>query len=216
MEELKYHYKYPHPAVTTDCVIFGYDGRQLKVLLIERGNEPDKGKWAFPGGFLNIDEQAESGALRELQEETGMTNADIRQFHTFSDPNRDPRERVISIAYYALVKIQDVKGGDDAARASWFAIDDVPELAFDHDLMFKLALDALRRQTYTEPVGTDILPERFTLDDISHLYTAILGKAPIDYLLNFGLLLPNGKTDKQLYKFGKFNLCANSKCTIFK
>lgn len=216
MEEFKYHYKYPHPAVTTDCVIFGYDGRQLKVLLIERGNEPDKGKWAFPGGFLNIDEQAESGALRELQEETGMTNADIRQFHTFSDPNRDPRERVISIAYYALVKIQDVKGGDDAARASWFAIDDVPELAFDHDLMFKLALDALRRQTYTEPVGTDILPERFTLDDISHLYTAILGKAPIDYLLNFGLLLPNGKTDKQLYKFGKFNLCANSKCTIFK
>lgn len=216
MEELKYHYKYPHPAITTDCVIFGYDGRQLKVLLIERGNEPDKGKWAFPGGFLNIDEQAEAGALRELQEETGMTNADIRQFHTFSAPKRDPRERVISIAYYALVKIQDVKGGDDAARASWFAIDNVPELAFDHDLMFKLALDALRRQTYTEPVGTDILPERFTLDDISHLYTAILGKAPIDYLLNFGLLLPNGKTDKQLYKFGKFNLCANSKCTIFK
>ena len=82
--------------------------------------------------------------------------------------------------------------------------------------MFKLALDALRRQAYTEPVGTDILPEKFTLDDISHLYTAILGKAPIDYLLNFGLLLPNGKTDKQLYKFGKFNLCANSKCTIFK
>lgn len=160
MEELKYHYKYPHPAVTTDCVIFGYDGRQLKVLLIERGNEPDKGKWAFPGGFLNIDEQAETGALRELQEETGMTNADIRQFHTFSDPNRDPRERVISIAYYALVKIQDVKGGDDAAKASWFAIDDVPELAFDHDLMFKLALEALRHQAYTEPVGTDILTRK--------------------------------------------------------
>ena len=109
MEEFKYHYKYPHPAVTTDCVIFGYDGKQLKILLIERGNEPDKGKWAFPGGFLNIDEQAETGALRELQEETGMTNADIRQFHTFSDPNRDPRERVISIEYYALVKIKDFK-----------------------------------------------------------------------------------------------------------
>lgn len=211
MEEFKYHYKYPHPAVTTDCVIFGYDGKQLKILLIERGNEPDKGKWAFPGGFLNIDEQAEAGALRELQEETGMKDADIRQFHTFSAPNRDPRERVISIAYYALVKIQDVKGGDDAAKASWFAIDDVPELAFDHDLMFKLALEALRRQAYTEPVGTDILPEKFTLDDISQLYTAILGKAPIDYLLNLGLLLPDEETDKSLYKFGKFNLCANSK-----
>lgn len=216
MEEFKYHYKYPHPAVTTDCVIFGYDGKQLKILLIERGNEPDKGKWAFPGGFLNIDEQAEAGALRELQEETGMKDADIRQFHTFSAPNRDPRERVISIAYYALVKIQDVKGGDDAARASWFAIDDVPKLAFDHDLMFKLAIEALRHQAYTEPVGTDILPEKFTLDDISQLYTAILGKAPIDYLLNFGLLLPDGETDKPLYTFGKFNLCANNKNTIFK
>ena len=108
MEENKYCYKYPHLAVTTDCVIFGFNGERLQVLLIERGIEPYKGRWAFPGGFLKMDETAEVGALRELKEETGLENAYIQQFHTFSDPNRDPRERVITIAYYALVKIQDV------------------------------------------------------------------------------------------------------------
>lgn len=209
MEELKYHYKYPHPAVTTDCVVFGYDGKQLRVLLIERGNEPDKGKWAFPGGFLNIDEPADEGARRELEEETGLKVNDMRQFHTFANPKRDPRERVISIAYYTLVNIQDVKGGDDATKAAWFDIDDMPELAFDHDLMFNLALKALRRQAYTEPVGTDLLGEKFTLTEIIPLYTAILGEAPIDYLLTLGLLVPDDNRDKQLYKFGKFKLSDN-------
>lgn len=214
MEELKYHYKYPHPAVTTDCVVFGYDGRQLKVLLIERGNEPDKGKWAFPGGFLNIDEPADEGARRELEEETGLTVNDIRQFHTFANPKRDPRERVISIAYYAIIKIQDVKGGDDAAKAAWFDIDDMPELAFDHDLMFNLALKALRRQALTKPVGTDLLNEKFTLAEINPLYTAILGEAPIDYLTNVGLLVPDDNIDKQLYKFGEFKLPDNPRQTM--
>ncbi|MBQ4028111.1 MAG: NUDIX hydrolase, partial [Prevotella sp.] len=126
MEELKYHYKYPHPNVTTDCVIFGYDGNRLKVLLIERGIEPYKGCWAFPGGFLNMDEPAETGAKRELFEETGLTTASVRQFHAFSAPDRDPRERVITIAFYALVRISEVKGGDDAAKAEWFALDEIP------------------------------------------------------------------------------------------
>lgn len=106
-----YSYKYPHPAVTTDCVIFGFDGAKLKVLLIERGNEPYKGLWAFPGGFLNMDESAEQGARRELMEETGMVAGYMEQFHAFTDPDRDPRERVITIAYYALCNIQEVKGG---------------------------------------------------------------------------------------------------------
>ena len=117
MEEKKYCYKYPHPAVTTDCVIFGFDGSELQVLLIERGIEPFKGKWAFPGGFLNMDETAGEGAMRELKEETGLENAYIEQFNTYSEPGRDPRERVITIAHYALVRIQEVKGGDDAAKA---------------------------------------------------------------------------------------------------
>ena len=103
-----YTYKYPHPSVTTDCVIFGFDGTKLRVLLVERGIEPYKGRWAFPGGFLKTDESAETGALRELQEETGLKGAYIKQFHTFSDPNRDPRERVLTVAYYALVRMQEV------------------------------------------------------------------------------------------------------------
>ena len=117
MEELKYHYKYPHPCVTTDCVIFGFDGTKLNVLLIERGIEPFKGRWAFPGGFLKMDETALQGAKRELKEETGLEDAYIHQFHAFSGVDRDPRERVITIAYFALVRLSEVKAGDDAAKA---------------------------------------------------------------------------------------------------
>ena len=174
MEELKYHYKYPHPSVTTDCVIFGFDGTKLRVLLVERGNEPFKGRWAFPGGFLQMDESAETGALRELQEETGLKGAYIRQFHTFSDPNRDPRERVLTIAYYALVRMQEVKGGDDAAKAAWFALDEVPSLAFDHDLILQMALKELRKQIHFEPIGFELLPEKFTIKELQLLYEAIL------------------------------------------
>lgn len=174
MEDKNYCYKYPHPAVTTDCVIFGFDGTKLQVLLIERGIEPYKGKWAFPGGFLNPDETAEEGALRELQEETGLTGAYIEQFHTFTNPDRDPRERVITIAYYALVKIQEVKGGDDAARAKWFGLDEVPQLAFDHDMILREALSRLRERIHFKPIGFELLPEKFTMKELQSLYEAIL------------------------------------------
>ena len=174
MEPLNYHYKYPHPSVTTDCVIFGFDGTRLNILLIERGIEPYKGRWAFPGGFLNIDEAAEDGARRELFEETGLKTAYIRQFHTFSAPDRDPRERVISIAYYALVRLSDVKAGDDAAKAQWFPLDKVPSLAFDHDLILRMATTELRRQIHFEPIGFELLPPKFTMTQLQHLYEAIL------------------------------------------
>ena len=174
MEQFNYHYKYPHPSVTTDCVIFGFDGNKLKVLLVERGIEPFKGRWAFPGGFLKMDENAREGALRELREETGLNNAYIRQFHTFTDPVRDPRERVITIAHYALVRLQEVKGGDDAARAEWFALDEVPALAFDHDRILRMALKELRKQIHFEPVGFELLPPKFTVKQLQLLYEAIL------------------------------------------
>ena len=109
MENKVYTYKHPHPSVTVDCVIFGFDGSSLQVLLIERGAEPFKGCWAFPGGFLNMDESAAEGAMRELEEETGLTGAYMEQFHTYSAPDRDPRERVITIAHYALVRTSEVR-----------------------------------------------------------------------------------------------------------
>ena len=136
-------YKYPRPAVTTDCVVFGIEGNNINVLLIKRGNEPFKGLWALPGGFLNPDETAEEGALRELREETGLGDAEVEQLYTFSDPKRDPRDRVISIAYMAIVKQQEVKGGDDASEARWFPIDKLPVLAFDHDRILQKGLERL-------------------------------------------------------------------------
>ena len=175
MEENMYCYRYPHPAVTTDCVIFGFDGERLQVLLVERGIEPYKGRWAFPGGFLKMDETAEEGALRELREETGLERAYIQQFHTFSDPHRDPRERVITIAYYALVKIQEVHGGDDAASARWFPLSEIPSLAFDHDYILRMATQRLREEIHFQPVGFELLPEKFTIKELQALYEAILG-----------------------------------------
>lgn len=217
MEEMKYCYKYPHPSVTTDCVIFGFDGNQLQVLLIERGIEPYKGRWAFPGGFLNMEESAEEGALRELKEETGLTGAYIEQFHTFTDPNRDPRERVITIAYYALVRIQEVKGGDDAAKAQWFALDEVPQLAFDHDLILRRALKRLRERIHFEPIGFELLPEKFTMKELQALYEAIL-EVKFDRrnfakkMLHFDLLnqldetvWPTAKREATLFSFNKEN-----------
>ena len=175
MEELKYHYKYPHPSVTTDCVIFGFDGTKLNVLLVQRGVEPYKGRWAFPGGFVKMDETTLEGAKRELYEETGLKDAYIRQFHTFSAVDRDPRERVITVAYYALVRTSEVKGGDDAAKAQWFSLEQVPSLAFDHDMILRQALNELRKQIHFEPIGFELLPEKFTMTQLLHLYEAILG-----------------------------------------
>ena len=217
MEEKKYCYKYPHPAVTTDCVIFGFDGNDIKVLLIERGIEPFKGKWAFPGGFLNMDETAGEGALRELKEETGLENAYIEQFNTYSDPGRDPRERVITIAHYALVRIQEVKGGDDAAKAQWFPIDEVPQLAFDHDKILRDAMRKLRERIHFEPIGFELLPEKFTMRDLQILYESILGvkfdrrnfaKKMMHYELLNQLdetVRPTAKRDALLYSFNKEN-----------
>lgn len=175
MGEQDYSYKYPHPAVATDSVIFGFDGTRLKVLLIERGLEPYKGRWAFPGGFVKMDEDADEGARRELREETGLAEAYMEQFHTFSAPHRDPRERVISIAYYALVRMRDVTAGDDAAKARWFSLDEVPQLAFDHDLILRKALTCLRERIHFRPVGFELLPEKFTIRALQALYEAILG-----------------------------------------
>ena len=134
--------------MTTDCLVFGQDGSRLKILLIKRGFEPFKGRWAFPGGFLEMGESAEEGVLRELEEETGLRGVGVKQLHTFSAPGRDPRGWTISIAFWTIVKlsdVEDVKGSDDAVEAEWFDVDNVPPLAFDHDEMLKMAMMLVRK-----------------------------------------------------------------------
>lgn len=173
--EFPYQYKYEHMAVTTDCVIFTFEDRTLKVLLIKRGVEPYKGQWAFPGGFLRLNETARDGALRELKEETSLKHATIGELGVFSDIGRDPRERVITIAWYALVKPSKVVGGDDADEAVWFPINKLPTLAFDHQKIFDAAMERLRRDIHFDPIGFDLLDDTFTLPDLQKLYEIILG-----------------------------------------
>lgn len=174
MSEQRYCYMYPRPAVTADCVIFGFDGVNIKVLLIQRGFDPFKGKWALPGGFMNMDETIEECAQRELEEETGLKAVSVEQFHTFTSVNRDPRERVITVAHLALVRLSEVQGGDDAERASWFALNEIPALAFDHDYILRMAITRLRERICFKPIGFDLLPEVFTMPELQNLYEAIL------------------------------------------
>ena len=197
-----YTYKYPHPAVTTDCVIFGYDTKDgLSVLLIKRGIEPYKDHWAFPGGFIRMDEDAETGARRELREETGLATLYVEQFGCFSEVNRDPRERVITIAFYALVKKSQVTGGDDAAAAHWFPIYNVPPLAFDHDRILRVALKTLKEKIHFMPIGFELLPLVFTMPQLQELYESIL-EVKFDRrnfsnkMLKLGILIPVGNRPK--------------------
>jgi 8-oxo-dGTP diphosphatase len=173
-----YCYKYPHPAVTTDCVVFGYDPNDgLSVLLIRRGIEPFKDCWALPGGFVRIDEEVEACARRELNEETGLQLShlsDLKELGCYSGVNRDPRERVITIAYYQLVRKSEVKGGDDAKEARWFPVDNLPEFSFDHKKIVEDAIERLNRDIYFEPIGFNILPEVFTMPQLYKLYKSIL------------------------------------------
>lgn len=176
-EEKKYYYKYPHPSVTVDGVVFGFDGVGLNILLVQRGVEPYKGKWAFPGGFMHIDETAEQAIQRELEEETGLKNTYAEQLGVFSEVDRDPRERVVTIAFYALLRQSDyqLSAGDDAADARWFSVDNIPPLAFDHDRIFRSALERLRRNLHFEPVGFRLLDEKFTMSQLQTIYESILG-----------------------------------------
>lgn len=169
-------YDYPHPSVTVDSVVFGYDGTRLKVLLVERGKDSHVGEWALPGGFVGIKESAEDAIIRELEEETNLKIANdcIEQLHTYSAPNRDSRERVITIAYYTLVNISEVRGGDDATRAIWFPVDNVPHLAFDHNTIIEDALKALWKKVWFAPDTFKLLSEKSTLKQVRHFCGSVL------------------------------------------
>ncbi len=175
---MPYTYPYPRPSVTVDCVIFGWDGGDaLQVLLIQRAKAPFAGKWALPGGFVDMDESLEAAALRELREETGVEDIFIEQLFTFGTPGRDPRGRVISVAYFALINLEDhpVRPADDAQRVQWFPIDQLPPLAFDHDQIFAVALERLQAKVRYQPIGFELLPSTFTLGQLQRLYEAVLG-----------------------------------------
>jgi len=139
-------YEYPRPALTVDNVVLADDGRRLHVLLIERGSPPFAGSWALPGGYVEMRETLEHAAARELEEETGLTSVDLQQLHTFGALDRHPTERVVSVAYLGLVKFGEhtPRAASDARRVAWFAVDEVPELAFDHARILDVALSRVR------------------------------------------------------------------------
>jgi 8-oxo-dGTP diphosphatase len=177
MNKGTYTYDYPRPSVTVDCVVFGYDEPDLRVLLIQRDIEPFIGRWALPGGFVAMDEDLEAAARRELVEETGVSRVFLEQLYTFGAVDRDPRGRVISVAYYALVKLSDhqLHAATDARDAAWFAIDDLPDLAFDHAAIVEAASKRLQGKLRYQPIGFELLPPKFTLTQLQRLYETVLG-----------------------------------------
>jgi 8-oxo-dGTP diphosphatase len=174
-------YEYPRPALTVDAVVFGMDDDELKVLLIRRDLPPFEGKWALPGGFVRVQESLEEAVRRELLEEAGITQVFLEQLYTFGAVDRDPRERVVTVAYYALVKLSDhrVKAATDARDAAWFAVSEASNLAFDHERILAVARERLQNKVRYQPIGFELLPAQFTLSQLQRLYETIL-ETPLD------------------------------------
>lgn len=170
-----YQYEYPHPAVTTDIVIFTIRDKQLKLLLIMRGGEPYKGQWALPGGFVELNEDLESGARRELAEETGVSGVYLEQLYTYGAVNRDPRERVITVAYYALIASDKIilQAATDAEAVGWFSMAELPKLAFDHKEIVDMAHQRLVAKLDYSTIAFQFMPEEFTLGELQEVYEII-------------------------------------------
>ena len=175
---MAYSYEYPRPALTVDVVVFALDEEDLKVMLIQRDLEPFAGQWALPGGFVHVQETLDEAARRELEEETGLRNIFLEQLYTFGDMDRDPRERIVTVAYYALVNLEghDVRAASDARNAAWFAVNDLPKLAFDHEKILAAAYERLRGKVRYQPIGFELLPPKFPLRRLQSLYEVILDR----------------------------------------
>jgi 8-oxo-dGTP diphosphatase len=164
--------------VTVDIVIFTIRESALKVLLIRRGIPPFKGRMAVPGGFVHRDESLQHAALRELKEETGVRDVYLEQLYSFGDPRRDPRGRVVTVAYYALIPgDHPLRAGSDASAAAWWPVKKLPPLAFDHRAIVDYALERLRNKLEYTTVGFQLLPRKFSLPELQAVYEAILGKS---------------------------------------
>jgi len=198
----RFSYDYPRPAVTVDIILFVFQEEQLRVLLIRRANDPFKGKWALPGGFIGEHEDLYDAALRELKEETNVSNVYLEQLYTVGRPDRDPRTRVITVAYFALLSAeevaqQEVHGASDAGEARWWDIYSLPELAFDHQQILDYALQRLRWKLEWTALGFLLLPSEFTLSELQRVYETILNE-PLDKrnfrrkILAAGVIEPTG------------------------
>jgi len=170
--------EYPKPAVTVDIVLFTILDKKLKVLLIKRALEPFKGMWAIPGGFVKMPESLEAAAKRELQEETGAKDIYLEQLYTFGEPDRDPRDRVITVAYMALTNSEKIvlTPKTDVSDAKWFSVDELPKLAFDHSKILEYALKRLKWKFEYTTVAFSLLPEKFTMSQVQSLYEIAFNK----------------------------------------
>ncbi len=214
---MSFNYEYARPALTSDCVVFGLDQDDLKILLIQRAIAPFKNQWALPGGFIHVGEDIDDCARRELEEETGLKNIFLEQLATIGTPDRDPREHVVTVAYLALVNLIDhpPTAATDAKNAAWFALDDLPKLAFDHEKILKIAHQRLRGKVRYQPIGFELLPKKFTLTQLQHLYELIL-EQPLDKrnfrkkVIKLGILAETNEVEKdvarraaRLYRFDR-------------
>ena len=200
----QYAYEHPHPAVTVDVAIFAILEDSLRILLIQRKNPPHRGAWALPGGFVDMDESLKHAAWRELKEETGIHAAYLEQFYTFGHPRRDPRGRVITVAYLALLPPDKIAAdaGSDAEQARWFAVQALPELAFDHPKIIARALYRLKENIEDPAVAFQLLPATFTLPELRGAIEIIRGE-PLDRrnfrkrMLKQGLIAPTGEVARR-------------------
>jgi len=174
-----YSYEYPHPAVSVDIVIFTIRDARLKLLLIRRAGEPYRGKWALPGGFIHLDEALDASARRELEEETGVSGVYLEQLYTFGAPARDPRERVITVAYYALIPSDrlQLRAATDAEAVGWFGMDELPALAFDHTDIIAMAHERLVAKLDYSTIAFQFMGDDFTLSELQSVYEIILREA---------------------------------------
>ncbi|MFM7021954.1 MAG: NUDIX hydrolase [Flavobacteriales bacterium] len=213
---MKVQFNEPVASITVDCVLFGFIDGKLNVLLIKRSSDPESGKWALPGGFLEKGEAIDDAAERVLELLTGVNNVFMQQFHTFGNPSRHPIARVVTVGYYALIDAghHQLKPSWHASETAWFDINEMPKLAFDHNEIFNGALKTLQKELNITPLIFELLPAKFTLSDLQSLFEIILGKTmdrrnfrrrlkTMDILTELDEVRPGAHVGATLFKFNK-------------
>ena len=208
--DIKKYNSHDRILLAVDCIIFGFDGKEMKALLIKRGFEPEKGKWSLMGGFVNQDENVHDAAARILKELTGLTNIYMEQLYCFGDTNRDPAGRVVSVAYFALINIADYNEQlNNNHEARWFPLNKIPALIFDHKQMVQKGKETLVEKVANHPIGFELLPPKFTLSQLQNLYEAIY-ETSLDKrnftrkILSINVLLKLKEKEKESSRKGAF------------